>query len=66
MQLARLKIDVAREDIIEDNVLDEIPAVIPLVVVLLYTRERYRDNARIFGRVLIAAFHKDGIIRSRT
>ena len=63
VQLACLEADFAREHVVQDYVLDEVVAVVLLVVVLLDTGERYRDNAGVLSGRLVGALHEYRIVR---
>ncbi len=62
VKLASLKIDIAREDVVEDNVLNEVSAIIFLVVELLNVAEGNRQNRHVSLSSLVIALDKDGIL----
>ena len=63
-QFTRLQIDVAGQDVVEDDVLDEVAAVILLIIILLDGRQRNRQELRVLLRDLIASLYKYGILGS--
>ena len=63
MQLARLDIDIPRQNIVEDDVLNEIVAVIFFVVILLDRRKRDRKQVAVLGGRFVNAFDKYGKLR---
>ena len=59
MQLTRLQIDVAREDIVQNQVLDEIIAVILLVIILLDDNERAGENGGVLRSLVVCTLDKN-------
>ena len=52
-ELARLKGNITGQNIVKNYIFNKIVAVIFLIVVLLYTRERYGDYTRVFCSRLV-------------
>ena len=63
MQLAGLDRDIAREDVVEDDVLYEVVAVVFLVIVLLYARKGDSEDRRVLARHFVGALNEYRVIR---
>ena len=65
MQLARLDIDVAREDIVEDNILDKGRFVVLFIVKRLDAVDRYRREPADALCKLVLAMDEDRVLKTR-
>ena len=63
-QLTCLQIDVAGQDIVEDDIFDKIRAVVLFIIILFDGRERYRQELRVLLRDLVTALYKDSVFGS--
>ena len=63
VQFARLDIDIARQNVFQNDVFDEVVAVILFVVVLLDAGEGDGQNVAELGCDLVGSLHKDRVIR---
>ena len=63
VQLTGLYADIARKHVIEDYVLDEVVAVILLIIVLLYARKGDSENGSVLACHFVGAFDKYGVVR---
>ncbi len=62
MQLARLKADITRQNVVENNILDKVVPVVLFVIILLNTGKRNSDNARVLRSRLVGTLHKHRVI----
>ena len=62
MKLSRLEIDIARKNIVENDVLDEVGTVILFIIILLDAGEGHAEQLRVFLRILVGSLHKDSIV----
>jgi len=63
MELSCLDMDISWEDVIEDNVFNEVVAVILLVVILLDARQSDSEDARIFRGDFVSPLNEHCIVR---
>ena len=63
-QLARLEIDISGQDIVEDNILYKIGAIVLFIIILLDRRERNCKELSVLLSDLVAALYKNGIVGS--
>ena len=63
MELPGLDIDVPGEDVVQDDILDEVVAVVLFVVVLLDAGQRHRKDAAVAGGHLVRALDEYGELR---
>ena len=63
MHFPGLDIDVAGQDVVEDYILDEVVAVILLVIILLDAGQCHSQNAAVPGSHFVRALHKDRKLR---
>ena len=63
MKLLRLDVDIAREDIVKDDVLDERPLVVLLVIKILYVIEGDREDHGDLLCHLVLALDEDDVLR---
>ena len=63
MQLSGLDKDISREDIIQNDIFDKIAAVIFFVVILLDILQGDGEHPADFGRQVIGAGDKNGVLR---
>ena len=62
VKLASLQVDITRENVVENYVLDEVSAIVFLVVELLNVAEGNRQNRHVSLSSLVIALDKDGIL----
>ena len=62
MQFARFRVNVARQDVVQHDVFNEIRFVKLFIVILFDVLQRHRDQRRITACQIIGALYKYGVV----